>query len=156
MAVAVEGVDMSPGPVGEQGQALKHYFLAGLATVLGAGQVKAGSRARWVSVWEVGSRFLPARGRWLRWRRSQPLSQASRPVEGNGESGHTLQACVRATMGLTARWAGSRDALAALEEEWAVEGMRGTVDGGDEHEGLWHWITWSGDWRAARTPSLEP
>ena len=31
-----------------------------------------------------------------------------------------------------------------------------TVDGRDDWQRrLWHWVTWSGDWSAARTPSLE-
>lgn len=54
-----------------------------------------------------------------------------------------VQAAARATMGVTAQRAGSRVAGLTLEGEWDAVGMRGrwTMDGGDEHEGLWQWVT---------------
>ena len=85
---------------------------------------------------EARSRVLPAQCRWARWRRSQPLSQA-RQAGGRGRSGDgALQASVRATMGVTALGGCTRDAGAALEEEWAVAGMREDGGRGDGHEGF--------------------
>ena len=110
MAVAVEGVDMSPGPVGERDQALKHYFLATFATLAGAGQARAGSWARWVRGWRHGAEFYPLSvaglGGGARSRYRKPGRQV---VEGEAETGLFRRACGRPWA--SRRWGDARGML---------------------------------------------
>lgn len=124
MAVAVDGVDMSLGPVGERGQALKHYFFAGRATQQRPRRVKAGSWARWVSVCEARSRFLPVSLSPRVVEAPGAVIAGQQPVEGDAETGLFRREGGRPWASQC--WSpGTRAAGRALEEEWDAVDLQG-------------------------------